>query len=119
MRQRPLRVVSIVLASLAAAGFVACAQGTGDGVGSHPDAHVAPGTPDANLNQPADAPPFSAPDAFVAPADAFVAPTPDGANAIVCNTTAECGTGSCCVDVLGLGGPPGACLPDIGEPCLP
>jgi hypothetical protein len=111
------KLLSLTLVFAAWLAFVACAQGTGDGIGQHPDAHVGgSGHPDANFNQPADAPPFSTPDAFVATPDAFVA-TPDGATGGTCSTSAECAavnpltccSGNACVVGVDFG-PPIGCV---------
>ncbi len=111
---------SLALAFVVSLVFGACAQGVSDGPGTHPDAHVNSGGPDANFNQPADAPPFSTPDAFVPPtADAFVPPTidaPGGGGS--CTDSTECANQNpltCCYQntcVVGVDfGPPIGCVP--------
>jgi hypothetical protein len=119
--------LGIRIATVAALVMVACAQGVGGEVGDDDDdvdakAIDAPQVVDAP--QPIDARVIDASqpiDARIIDAspliDAPILP-PDGGGGLICNTTADCGPGTCCFPPGG----PGVCFPG-SEPlpglCLP
>lgn len=117
-----MRQLSLALALMGSLVVAACAAGVSDGPPSgHPDARIVGGGPDANFNQPADAPVFSQPDAFVSQPDAFVAQPDAPVQTGFCNGDTDCnvGAGECCFT---LGSPPGICVANtspIPGVCLP
>jgi hypothetical protein len=123
MGQPSPRLLSIAIALASAVLVSACAQGSGDGITPHADAHVgSTDGPDANFSQPIDARPNDPqPDAFVGTPDAFVDTTPDaGGGSLFCVKSSDCSSDSCCESIAGDNTPPGLCIFKFLNPvCLP